>query len=84
MAFTLDQYNKLCENIAQGVEEVEYADKKVKYMPLSDMIRLEAYLASKLGINEGSRKIVSTFKTGLNNGVGGDDRWAEGYGWDHQ
>jgi hypothetical protein len=60
MAFTLEQYNKLDEAISQGVLKVEYADKKVEYRSLTEMLTLRRLIAIELGLvtQGGGRKYV--------------------------
>lgn len=51
MAFTQTQYDALVNAIAQGVLTVEYADKKVTYRSLADMMALKNTMANELGLN---------------------------------
>lgn len=55
MEFTIDQYNRLCANISQGVLIVEYADKKVQYRSLAEMLQLKKVMEQDLGINKKPR-----------------------------
>lgn len=55
MAFTIDQYNILCANIAQGVLIVKYADKEVQYRSLGEMLQLKNTMEQALGINKKPR-----------------------------
>lgn len=77
MAWTQEQYDKLVENISQGVEEVWYSDKKVKYMKLSDMLQLKNIMERELGL-VGNGKVEVTFNKGINPypvGFSSPDNW---------
>lgn len=50
MAYTIDQYNKLCDAIAQGAVKVKYADKEVEYRSLEEMNRIKKQMESELNI----------------------------------
>jgi len=69
MAFTLDQYNILNAAIAQGALTVEYADKKVTYRSLDEMLEIRDLMANELGLNGTSPKTkgrtYGTFSKGL-------------------
>ena len=65
MAFTIDDYNALCANIAQGVRTVKYADKEVEYRSLADMISLKTLMESELGINTNSKPRVRWAKQSM-------------------
>lgn len=56
MAWTLDDLNKLKDAIATGAKIVEYADKKVEYRNLDEMLRSKALIESELGINTGQKR----------------------------
>jgi hypothetical protein len=51
-AFTIEQYNKLCDSISQGVLIVKYADKQVQYRSLAEMLQLKQLMEQALGINQ--------------------------------
>lgn len=51
-SFTVDQLNKLKKAISQGALTVEYADKKVTYRSLNEMIRIKQMIEAE--INGGS------------------------------
>ena len=68
MAFTLIQLEKLQEAIAIGALEVEYADKKVKYHSLNDMLRIMALMKQELGVASGSKRVLVSVSKGLNQG----------------
>lgn len=67
MAYTLEQYNALKSAIADGVLEVSYSDKTVKYRSLNDMLRIQKLMESELGISKpnGGRRYAA-FNSGLN------------------
>ena len=48
MAFTLQQYQAITAAIASGTLEVEYADKRVKYHSLSELLSLRDLIKSEL------------------------------------
>lgn len=66
-AFTQDQYDALKAAIAEGVLIVEYADKKVQYRTLDDMIRILALMGEELGIGpEGTmQRTYAVYNNGL-------------------
>lgn len=53
--FTIEQYNTLCNAIAQGVTSVKYGDKSVNYRSLPEMLRVKALMEAALDM--GSKKI---------------------------
>ena len=53
--FTIEQYNTLCNSIAQGVTSVKNGDKTVNYRSLPEMLRVKALMEAVLDI--GTRKI---------------------------
>lgn len=65
--YSVQQYETLCSAIAQGVLEVEYADKKVTYRSLNEMLRIKALMETQLFPNKKrtARKFF-TFKKGFN------------------
>lgn len=50
--FTQTQYETLCAAIASGTKKVEYADKKVEYKSLKDMLAVKRLMEEDLGIGE--------------------------------
>jgi len=48
MPFTLEQYEALNEAIASGTLTVEYADKKVTYRSLDDMLKIIGLMQAEL------------------------------------
>jgi len=67
MAWTQEQLDAIEAAIAQGVLEIEYADKKVKYNSLNDMLRVRDLIRNELGIttNTSNRKYAQ-FNKGYN------------------
>jgi hypothetical protein len=67
VAYTTDQYNTLVAAIAQGALEVQYADKKVTYRSLNDMLRLKRDMEIEMGIGPAkkSTRKYAQFSTGL-------------------
>lgn len=67
MAYTLDQHNALEEAISQGVLEVEYSDKKVRYRSLDEMLRILSIMKQQLGlIKANSGRKLAQFSSGFN------------------
>lgn len=64
--FTQSDLDALNAAIAQGAEEVQYRDKKVKYRSLSDMIRLREMMMRDLGLfTEGAGRVYMEPSKGL-------------------
>jgi hypothetical protein len=63
MAFTLQQYQAITTAIASGTLEVQYADKRVKYHSLKELMDLRNLIRSEL---EGAGVLVPA--TGTNRG----------------
>lgn len=64
--FTIEQYNTLCNSIAQGVTSVKYGDKSVNYRSLPEMLRLKALMEAALNIgNQKIRKKPILYTKGL-------------------
>lgn len=51
MEYTQAQYDALVIAIAQGVQMVQYGDKKVEYRSLAEMERIKNTMANQLGLN---------------------------------
>lgn len=51
-AFTIDNYNALCEAIILGSKSVYYGDKRVEYRSLDEMLRIKGLMESELGLNK--------------------------------
>lgn len=64
-AFTIEQYNKLCESIAQGVLIVKYADKQVQYRSLAEMLQLKQLMEQALSINQKPKITLAKQSKGL-------------------
>jgi hypothetical protein len=52
--FTIEQYATLKAAIAQGAKVVQYADKRVEYRSLEEMLSLLAKMEQELGIGSGA------------------------------
>lgn len=64
--YTQEQYNALCEAIAQGALKVKYADKEVEYRSLTDMLRIRDLMAEDLGLKKsGGGRLYAKFNKGL-------------------
>jgi len=51
--FTIEQYNTLKAAIAQGSKVVQYADKRVEYRSLEEMLSILKLMEQELGIGSG-------------------------------
>lgn len=68
--YTIEQYNALVAAIAQGSKMVQYADKRVEYRSLDEMLQIKKDMEQQLGIGAGSNSFqgyrrVATFNKGL-------------------
>jgi hypothetical protein len=64
--YTTEQYNTLCEAIAQGALKVKYADKEVEYRSLNEMLRIRDLMAEELGLKKsGSGRLFANFNKGF-------------------
>lgn len=63
-AFTLAHLEALEKAIAEGVLEISYSDKTVKYRSLDEMLRIRDVMRKELGITTGTarRLYMSTCK----------------------
>jgi len=52
--YTFDDLQRLEQSIGEGVREVEYADKKIVYRSLDDMLKTAHYMRIKLGLTPGA------------------------------
>ncbi len=51
MAFSMEQYEAICELIATGADQVSYGDgRTMKTRPLKDLLATKAMLEKELGI----------------------------------
>ncbi len=62
-AFTLANYATLLAAIAQGAKSVEYADKKIEYNSMDEMLRLLAIMRSELNPSSKPPRIRHTAYT---------------------
>jgi hypothetical protein len=65
MAYTRDQYNKLCAALSTGATFVKYADKEVHYRSLAEMQELKRNMEVDLGLRSRSRKTIAVYSSGL-------------------
>lgn len=66
MSFTQEQLTILEEAIAQGVLQVKYQDKEVRYQSLNDMLVLRDLMRRSLKLgNAKNNRVYSVFNTGL-------------------
>lgn len=67
MAWTQDQLDAIEEAIASGTLEVQYADKKVTYRSLTDLLRTRELIKNSLSQTSGnSARVYPTLSKGLN------------------
>lgn len=52
--YTLEQYNTLKAAVAQGALMVQYADKRVQYRSLDEMLSILKMMEAELGIGSGA------------------------------
>lgn len=64
--YTIEQYNSLCAAIAEGVLRVEYADKKVEYRSINDMLKIKSLMEADLGLGKTTeqRRNTTSFNKG--------------------
>lgn len=65
MAFTQEQLDALNQAITEGVLEVWYGDKKVKYRSLDEMLRIKRLMENELFGNGKSGVRFASFSKGL-------------------
>jgi len=67
MSFTQDQLNAIEEAIASGTLEVQYADKKVTYRSLTDLLRTRELIKNSISKGNGNEaRVYPTLSKGLN------------------
>lgn len=49
--WTIDQYNTLCDAIAQGAKAVKYADKEIVYRTFEEMDSIKRQMEVELGLD---------------------------------
>lgn len=54
--YTQEQLTALTEAISLGATSVQYADKKVEYRSLNEMLRLKNTMEAQLGIGKTNRR----------------------------
>jgi hypothetical protein len=65
MAYTIEDLNNLKDAIKEGVLEVEYSDKKVKYRSLAEMFQIKDMIEQELGMRSKGARIFTKFNKGL-------------------
>jgi hypothetical protein len=66
MAYTLEEHETLTKAIASGALRVEYADKRVEYRSLKDMLTLKSAMEIELGLTtKKSGRTSGRFDKGL-------------------
>lgn len=64
MAFTQEQLSALEAAIAEGTLVVQYADKRVQYRSLDEMIRIRDIMKTELGTGK-TRRVYAEVTKGL-------------------
>ena len=79
LPITPDMLNALTQAIAGGVTSVWYADRRVNFMTLDDLLRAWEWLATMMGLAEASAptRRYASFSKGLVHGGYGADEHAE-------
>lgn len=66
-SYTIEQLTSLKAAVAQGVMEVQYSDKKVKYASIGDMLKLISLIERELyPLPSGATRKTGVFSKGLN------------------
>ena len=65
MSITPEKLEKLEEIISKGELEVEYQDRKVRYRPLSEMLKARTLVRKILGLRKKRNKKYAEFSKGL-------------------
>lgn len=64
--YTMAQYQRLCEAIAEGALIVKHENKTVEYRSLDDMLRIKSLMERDLGLVQAdSGRRVAEFCKGL-------------------
>lgn len=64
--YTTEQYTALAAAIAQGALRVEYADKRVEYRSLTEMMQILNMMKTDLGLTDvNSGRRYASFSKGL-------------------
>ena len=68
MAYTQDQYARLCESIALGAVTVQYSDRTVTYRSLTQMLQIKQLMEKELfpnSVNSAGTRVKMIFDKGL-------------------
>jgi hypothetical protein len=63
--FTQENYRQLCDAIATGALEVQFADRKVTYRSLNEMLKIKSVMEKSLGLNKKSTNLYPVCSKGL-------------------
>lgn len=63
-AYTLEQYQQLCQMIAKGVTSLEQNGEKVAFRSLDEMRRIRSEMEVALGMNSRSRAHYPVYRKG--------------------
>lgn len=69
MAFTQDDIDKLSAAIASGVQTVEFADKRITYNSISEMMRARQMMQSELATTNAGRVPVRVTRVQFSKGM---------------
>jgi hypothetical protein len=61
-AYTLEQYQALCEALAEGVSTVSSNGRQVSYRNTSDMLKIKALMEQELGLGGGRTRKYMVFQ----------------------
>jgi len=76
MAFTQQQHDTLEAAIGQGALKVEYADKRVTYRSLDEMMRILKLMKADLGLlPNGNGRVYIGSNKGIGPGCLNDTEW---------
>lgn len=65
MAYTQDDLTAIETAIKSGALTVEYADKKVTYRSLAEMLRIRDIIRKALGLTNTSGRVLTNFDKGV-------------------
>lgn len=65
MAFEQSDLDKLERAIANGMTEVRYSDRTIKYRSLDEMVRARSFMMAELGKARPARRRSVAFDKGL-------------------
>ena len=64
--FTHDDLKKLDDAIKQGVTQVDYNDRSVRYRSINEMLKIKQHIQQELGINNrGPQRVYASTRKGI-------------------